>query len=34
VKFPPYWIQADASIGKVFTIGQNIRWEVWAEGTR
>ena len=32
VKFPPYWIQADASIGKVFNLAGNVRWEVRAEG--
>ena len=32
VKFPPYWIQMDSSIGKVFDVGGRVRWEVRVEG--
>ena len=32
VKFPPYWIQADLSLGKVFDLGNRVRWEVRIEG--
>ena len=32
VKFPPYWIQMDTSIGKVFDLGGRVRWEVRMEG--
>jgi len=32
VKFPPYWIQMDASIAKTIDFGGRIRWEVRAEG--
>jgi len=32
VKFPPYWIQMDTSIGKVFDLGGRVRWEVRVEG--
>ena len=32
VKFPPYWIQMDASIAKTIDLGGRIRWEVRMEG--
>ena len=32
VKFPPYWIQMDLSLGKVFDVGNRVRWETRIEG--
>lgn len=32
VKFPPYWIQMDASIGKTFEVGDRVRMEARMEG--
>jgi len=32
VKFPPYWIQMDASIAKTFNLGNRIRMEARMEG--